>query len=127
MWDKELELSKIAAIKAGRAIMEVYNAVSDIEIEYKDGDMPLTVADRKANAIIVELLKKNFPTYSILSEEEKDSAVRLTNDFCFIVDPLDGTKEFIKKNGQFTVNIALSFQHKAIMGVILSDGTLWEA
>lgn len=118
MWEKELEISKVAAIKAGEAIMEIYNDADDMQIEYKDGNMPLTAADKEANRVIVEFLQQNFPTYAILSEEMKDNLDRLKNDLCFIVDPLDGTKEFIKRNGQFTVNIALSYKHISVMGTI---------
>ena len=116
--DKELQVCKNAAVLAGEAIMDVYNNAKDMQITYKDGDMPLTAADKAANKVIVDILKKEFPEYSILSEEEKDDMSRLENDYCFIVDPLDGTKEFIKRNGQFTVNIALSYKHKSVMGVI---------
>lgn len=115
---RELEISKKAAIEAGLAIMDIYNNAEDMQITYKDGDMPLTAADKASNKIIVGMLKKEFPEYSILSEEEKDDQSRLDNDYCFVVDPLDGTKEFIKRNGQFTVNIALSYKHKSVMGVI---------
>ena len=118
MWQKELDIAKKAAVKAGEAIMDIYNNAKDMEIEYKDGDMPLTVADRAANEIIIRMLSETFPEYAILSEEEKDDRERLKNDCCFVVDPLDGTKEFIKRNGQFTVNIALSYLGKSIMGVI---------
>lgn len=118
MWEKELEISKVAAIKAGEAIMEIYNDADDMQVEYKDGNMPLTAADKAANQVIVELLRQNFPSYAILSEEMKDNPDRLKNDLCFIVDPLDGTKEFIKRNGQFTVNIALAYKHISVMGVI---------
>lgn len=117
-FDRELDVCKKAAMLAGEAIMDVYNNASDMQITYKDGDMPLTAADKASNKVIVEILKKEFQEYSILSEEEKDDMSRLDNDFCFIVDPLDGTKEFIKRNGQFTVNIALSYKHKSVMGVI---------
>lgn len=79
---------------------------------------PLTLADRTANDIIVKGLESNFSEYAILSEESRDNGSRLTNDYCFIVDPLDGTKEFVNRNGQFTVNIALSYRKKAILGVI---------
>lgn len=113
----ELKYAKEAAVLAGEAIMEVYGT-DDFNIEYKEGNMPLTAADKAANKIIVDILKENFPEYAILSEEEKDNLNRLNNDFCFVVDPLDGTKEFIKRNGQFTVNIALSYKHKSVMGVI---------
>lgn len=118
MWEKELDIAKKAAVKAGAAIMNIYNNVEDMQIEYKDGDMPLTAADKAANQIIVQMLSVAFPGYAILSEEEKDNRERLKNDYCFVVDPLDGTKEFIKRNGQFTVNIALAYQGKSVMGVI---------
>lgn len=118
MWKKEIEVAKTAAVEAGKAIMEVYSLTEGIEISYKEGGSPLTEADRRANAIIVTALRDHFPGYAILSEEEKDSPGRLDNDLCFIVDPLDGTKEFIKKNGQFTVNIALAYRHRVVAGVI---------
>ncbi len=118
MWKKELEIAKEAAITAGKEIMDVYDNCVDMEVEFKDGDMPLTLADKRANNVIVETLKREFPEYAVLSEEEKDDMKRLDNDYCFVVDPLDGTKEFIKRNGQFTVNIALSYQHRSVMGVI---------
>lgn len=117
MYLKELEIAREAAVLAGRAIMEVYRS-GDFGIESKADESPLTLADKAANRIIVDILKKEFPDYAILSEEEQDDMSRLENDFCFIVDPLDGTKEFIKRNGQFTVNIALSYKHKTVMGVI---------
>ena len=116
--NKVLDVVKKVSIEAGEAIMDVYNSCEDMQVEYKEGDMPLTAADKAANAIIVACLKKEFPECAILSEEEKDSLDRLEKDYCFVVDPLDGTKEFIKRNGQFTVNIALAYKHKSILGVI---------
>lgn len=118
MYTKELEIARKCSVEAGNAIMQIYNNVTDMQIEYKDGNMPLTVADKASNQIIVDALRQSFPAYAILSEEEKDDPSRLNNDYCFIVDPLDGTKEFIKRNGQFTVNIALSYKHVSVMGVI---------
>ncbi|MBQ3545294.1 MAG: 3'(2'),5'-bisphosphate nucleotidase CysQ [Lachnospiraceae bacterium] len=115
-WNKELSVSKIAAYLAGKEINKIYER--DFDIEYKNDNSPLTEADMVANKIIVEMLRREFPTYAILSEEEKDNKKRLENDYCFIVDPLDGTKEFIKRNGQFTVNIALAYKHRTVMGVI---------
>jgi len=117
MWERELEVAKLAAVKAGEAILEIYNS-TDFGIEYKKDDSPLTIADKASNAIIVKMLREHFPKHAILSEEEKDNSSRLENDLCFVVDPLDGTKEFIKRNGQFTVNIALSYKHVSVMGVI---------
>ena len=117
MYLKELETAKKAAVQAGKAIMEVYES-GDFGIEAKADDSPLTLADKAANRIIVDILRNEFPYYAILSEEERDDLSRLDNDLCFVVDPLDGTKEFIKRNGQFTVNIALSYRHRTVMGVI---------
>lgn len=116
-WEKELTVSKKAAVEAGKAIMEIYNS-GQIDVEYKNDRSPLTRADRQANRIIVDMLTGEFPNYAILSEEEKDNKKRLQNDLCFVVDPLDGTKEFIKRNGQFTVNVALAYKGKSVMGVI---------
>ena len=118
MWDKELEISKNVAIRAGERIMQIYGTDFSDDVKYKDDRSPLTRADRASNDIIVDELRRNFPEYAILSEEEKDNKERLGNDLCFVVDPLDGTKEFIKRNGQFTVNIALSHKHRSVMGVI---------
>lgn len=116
-WNKELEISKKAAVEAGQVIMQVYNS-DKIDVEYKDDRSPLTEADRRANQVIVDMLSEAFPDYAILSEEEKDNKERRQNDYCFVVDPLDGTKEFLKRNGQFTVNIALAYKGKSVMGVI---------
>lgn len=121
MYEKELDVAKRVAAEAGGAIMEVYNGVNRgkrVDVEYKEDKSPLTAADKAANKVIVERLRKEFPSYAILSEEEKDDRARLANDYCFVVDPLDGTKEFIKRNGQFTVNIALAYKHESVMGVI---------
>lgn len=106
-----------AAIHAGLEILEIYNS-DDFDVSYKEGDMPLTRADLAANQIIQEVLE---PTgIPIISEENKaiDYAVRKNWDQCWIVDPLDGTKEFIKRNGDFTVNIALIEKGKPVFGVI---------
>lgn len=116
--EKILTVVREVSVEAGLAILDVYHSCTDMQVEYKEGEMPLTAADKAANALIVERLRKEFPEYAILSEEEKDDKKRLENDKCFIVDPLDGTKEFIKRNGQFTVNIALAKDHKTVLGVI---------
>lgn len=112
----ELKLAVRLAEKAGKEILRVYNGT--FKVEYKEDDTPLTEADRASNKVIVSELKKNFPEYALLSEEGQDDLSRLKNDWCWIVDPLDGTKEFVKRNGEFTVNIALSYQHKTVLGVI---------
>lgn len=114
--DEILEVLKDTAMKAGEIIMEIYK--SDFTVGYKEDMSPLTVADKRANEYIVSVLSKKFPEYALLSEELKDDKKRRENDYCFIVDPLDGTKEFVKRNGQFTVNIALVYQQHPIIGVI---------
>lgn len=108
-----------AALKAGEAIRSIYDdPQSDFEIERKADNSPLTIADRKAHEAIVALL--NETPYPVLSEEGKhmDYAVRRDWETLWIVDPLDGTKEFIKRNGEFTVNIALVHRSVPVLGVI---------
>ncbi|RJP79880.1 MAG: 3'(2'),5'-bisphosphate nucleotidase [Desulfobacteraceae bacterium] len=111
-----LHQSITAAIKAGSAILDVYH--SGYAVEYKADDSPLTIADKRAHKIIVEILQKTG--IPILSEEGKaiDYSVREKWDTLWIVDPLDGTKEFIKRNDEFTVNIALVKHHIPVLGVI---------
>lgn len=114
--DEKLETAIIASLKAGEIIMEVYSSV--IEVEYKDDKSPLTEADNKANDIINSFL---IPTeIPIISEENKqtDFSIRKNWTSCWVVDPVDGTKEFIKRNGEFTVNIALVTNGKPVLGVI---------
>ena len=108
-----------AALKAGEEILSIYeDPASDFEIEKKADNSPLTIADRKAHETIVAVLNKTpFP---VLSEEGKhlDYGIRSKWNTLWIVDPLDGTKEFIKRNGEFTVNIALVKNSVPVMGVI---------
>ncbi len=111
-----LDLCNELAIQAGEKIMEIYN--TDFEVYNKEDESPLTLADKEANEIIVNRLKVEYPEYSILSEESKEDETRFENDYCFVIDPLDGTKEFVKKNDEFTVNIALSYKGKPVLGVI---------
>lgn len=118
MWQKELEVSINLARLAGEEILNIYEDESLFSVEYKADNSPLTSADKASNDIIVSGLKQEFDKYAILSEEEQDNRLRLNNDYCFVIDPLDGTKEFIKRNGQFTVNIALAYKHRTVMGVI---------
>lgn len=112
----ELSIAIRAAIEAGKEILKIYN--SEFEVEIKNDDSPLTIADKNANKIINSFLKPiGIP---IISEENKqlDYEERKKWETCWIVDPLDGTKEFIKKNGEFTVNIALIKNGEPVLGVI---------
>ena len=111
-----LSIAIQASIEAGKAILDVY--ASPIEVEIKGDDSPLTQADKNANDVINGYLK-NTPI-PIISEENKqlDYSERKDWNQCWIVDPLDGTKEFIKRNGEFTVNIALIENGTPLLGVI---------
>jgi len=112
-----LSIAINAALLAGKEILEVYNT-DDFGIKLKSDDSPLTIADQKAHKVIVEHLSKtNIP---ILSEEGKNISYeeRSKWNLYWLVDPLDGTKEFIKRNGEFTVNIALIMKDAPILGVI---------
>lgn len=106
-----------ASIKAGLAILEVYHS-DDFAVQLKSDASPLTLADQKAHQVIMGFLEKtNLP---VLSEEGKNIPYdeRKNWDKFWLVDPLDGTKEFIKRNGEFTVNIALIENKKPIAGVV---------
>lgn len=116
-----LSIAIIASVEAGEAIMKVYS--NKINVIYKEDESPLTLADKNANEIINKyLIKSKIP---IISEENKILTYdeRKNWDQCWIVDPLDGTKEFIKRNGEFTVNIALIEHTKPILGVIYVPAT----
>jgi len=106
------------AVKAGLAILEVYK--KDFDVEYKDDRSPLTAADKASHEIIQRELLKLYPEIPVLSEEGKGIPYEERKDWerFWLVDPLDGTKEFIKRNGEFTVNIALIEGNRPVVGVI---------
>jgi len=119
--NKHLQIAIQACLEAGEFIMQVYDTAFNIEI--KDDKSPLTEADKRANDVINSYLEKTeFP---IISEENKqiDFAIRKAWETCWVVDPVDGTKEFIKRNGEFTVNIALVTYGKPQLGVIYVPAT----
>lgn len=109
----------LASREAGLAILEIYK--QDFDVLYKEDQSPLTLADQRSHDIIVDHLTepsgKNLP---VLSEEGKGVPFeeRRAWEYFWLIDPLDGTKEFIKRNGEFTVNIALIYQHRPVLGVI---------
>ncbi len=115
---RQLKAAKQATLLAGKQIMKIYGTDFDGSIEVKADNSPLTIADKAANDVIVNLLKEEFPEISILSEESAQDETRFNSDWCWIVDPLDGTKEFIKRNGEFTVNIALVYKGRPVLGVV---------
>ncbi len=106
------------AKEAGEAILDIYQ--QDFSVEYKDDKSPLTEADKKSNEIICGNLRKLFPDIPILSEENKEIYYdeRKEWEYYWCIDPIDGTKEFIKKNGEFTINIALIHKNRPVLGVV---------
>lgn len=106
------------ALKAGHAILEIYN--KDFGIQKKSDGTPVTKADLKANEIICSELRRLYPNIPLLSEEETiiPYCIRRNWSEYFLIDPLDGTREFIKRNGEFTVNIAYIKNSYPIMGVV---------
>ncbi len=114
----KLEDIQNIAINAGKAIMEIYN--KDFTVEYKEDNSPLTEADTKSNEIICSNLEKFYPEIPMLSEESKAVPYeeRKKWEYYWCIDPIDGTKEFIKKNGEFTVNIALIHKNTPVLGVV---------
>ena len=103
------------ATEAGSIIRTLFEK-GDYKTEIKDDNSPVTTADYKANELIVDGLKSNFPKIPVVSEEARHE--NIDGDVFFLVDPLDGTKEFIKGSGQFSVNIAFVKKRKPVLGVI---------
>lgn len=103
--------------KAGNAIMQIYKS-ADFDIEVKSDDSPLTTADIAANRIITGELKKAFNLPVVSEESPVDYKIRKNWNKFWLVDPLDGTKDFIQRNDQFTINIALIENNKPILGVV---------
>ena len=116
------------AKEAGKEILKIYNK-RDLGVTYKDDKSPLTLADKASNTVIEKGLKILTPTIPILSEEGKkfDFNEREKWNIFWLIDPLDGTKEFIKRNGEFTVNIALISNGEPILGVVYAPvlDTIW--
>ena len=116
----QIDIQDIVTIakEAGNAIMQVYS--QDFKVEYKQDSSPLTLADKKANNIIETGLNKLIVNLPILSEEGENTPYeeRKYWEYFWLVDPLDGTKEFVKKNGEFTVNIALIHKDTPVLGVV---------
>jgi 3'(2'), 5'-bisphosphate nucleotidase len=106
------------AARAGAAIMRIYDG--EFTVERKDDNSPLTLADLESQRLIVERLQQLTPDVPVLSEESAQApwSVRQSWRELWVVDPLDGTREFVKRNGEFTVNIALVVEHEAVLGLV---------
>ena len=117
-YDDFINIGLDAAVSAGEKIMEVYNASEHIDFELKNDNSPLTIADKKSHDTIVSMLKKTG-THIISEESESiDYQIRKKWKEYWLIDPLDGTKEFIKKNNEFTVNIALIKNNSPFIGIV---------
>lgn len=112
----ELNVASLLALEAGKRILR--HLQGQIEVGYKERGEVVTAADREANHIIREGLSTAFPADAIYSEETADSPQRLSNSRVWIVDPLDGTSNFIARGDEFSISIGLSVNGKAVLGVI---------
>ncbi|QIL90897.1 3'(2'),5'-bisphosphate nucleotidase CysQ [Microbulbifer sp. SH-1] len=108
------------SVQAGEAILEVYNASGELEVDTKSDDSPVTAADLAAHRILLPALEQLIEGVPVLSEEGKlpPFEVRSQWNRYWIIDPLDGTKEFIRRNGEFTVNVALIENGEPVLGVV---------
>lgn len=114
--EHELSVAVGLARKAGAVLLQFYSG--ETGVEWKDEREPVTAADRAANALIVDELARMFPDDGILAEETPDTTGRLRHDRLWVIDPMDGTKEFIKKNGEFSVMIGLAIDGLATVGAV---------
>ncbi len=117
---KTLQQVRAAVTEASSAILEIYADPKRFETEQKDDKSPLTAADLAANKILVARLQEMSPEIPVLSEESRQAPWhdRKHWEQCWVVDPLDGTKEFLKRNDEFTVNVALVREHRPVLGVV---------
>jgi 3'(2'), 5'-bisphosphate nucleotidase len=115
--DRELELARAAAREAGALILRHYGTDEEMEFRTKTDQSPVTLADEEANALIVGRLSAAFPDDAILSEESPDDPARFGKRRVWIVDPLDGTRDFLAKTGDFCVLIGLAIDEKPVLGV----------
>lgn len=113
----ELEFACKIAREAATIVNTFY--VGSSEVRYKSDRSPVTEADRSANQHIVSRVAAMYPHDGVLSEESKDDLMRIERDRVWIIDPLDGTKEFIARNGEFSIMIGLAIGGKAAMGVVM--------
>ena len=123
-FNKLLPNLKDLSSKASNSIMEIYN--SDFSYKNKDDGSPLTLADESSNNIIIEGLKRITPEIQIVSEETFNNDISYEDGY-WLIDPLDGTKEFINRNGDFSVNISFIYMHQTIFGIVQrpTDMKIW--
>lgn len=110
-----------SVLEAGEEVLKIYN--NPFSVTFKQKDDPLTKADLLANEIISSSIQKHFPDHFLLSEEEKEKPDRCTKEYLWLLDPIDGTREFVKKNDQFAISLGLSHHGKIQMGIVLNPST----
>lgn len=122
VYERELDVARKAA-QAAAAVIQQHYAKGGIAVDTKADQSPVTEADRDANAVIVERLRAAFPDDGILSEESPDDRQRLAKRRVWIVDPLDGTRDFVARTGDFSVHVALAVDGAAVLGVVAQPVT----
>jgi 3'(2'), 5'-bisphosphate nucleotidase len=125
VFEPEASLARRLALEAGKIILKFYE--DEIAVRWKDGREPVTAADEAASEFIVAELRRAFPDDIVISEEDADDARRLTHSRVWFVDPLDGTREFIARNGEFSVMIGLSVDARPVVGAVFQPtrNRLW--
>lgn len=121
MLDREIAEAARIARRAGAILMEVY--ATDFSVAYKAEADPVTDADTRANAYIVSELRAAFPQDGIVAEENEDNSDALRPGRCWYVDPLDGTREFVARNGEFSVMLGLAIDGESVAGVVYQPET----
>ena len=119
--DRRLQILREIAQAAGAVVLQHYD--ERVAIEWKAPGDPVTAADHAANELIIAELHRHFPGEAVLSEESRDDMSRLGSDLFWVVDPLDGTKEFIKRNGEFSVMIGMIANGRPALGVVAQPAT----
>ncbi len=118
--ENELETAKGLAEEAGEEILKIFRSLKNLNIETKTDNSPVTIADKASNKILVDGLNSRFPDYGLLSEETLDNPDRLNKEFVWIIDPLDGTRDFIARQRSFTVMVGLAREGEPVLGVVHS-------
>ena len=122
MFNEELITAKVAARNAGKILMKYFKS-SDKKVQMKSKDNPVTIADNEADSYLNNFIISEFPDDGWLSEETVDTSDRLNKNRVWIVDPLDGTKEFIEGIENFSISIALVNNNSPVVGVIFNPAT----
>ena len=128
LFDKEKKISQKASIQASKILMDFYSRSHHCVTQKPENKGPVTAADIQSHRIIVKILAENFPDDAILSEEGGDDRSRLKKSRVWLVDPLDGTRNFIQKREEFAIHIGLSVDHNAVFGFVylpVSKTSIW--